>query len=244
MMRFRLPASLSGDKVLLQWFYYTANSCSPEGYYDYFARKNTDLPESFWGGPMLPTCTDEQFPARGKPFFTGDSPERFVNCAEVTIEENATGSGEGDDSNNNTPAPTTAPITASVDTTAPPSTAAPPINNNNIFDPAPTTTDESSGSIGTGCCSNDWKTCATWCNASKNYCENSTTGECMDMKWLSNGSLENSPDSTERTCAPRWSGCDGFDNGNNNNSCCDGLVCQVINDYFRQCLHPNDPIPV
>ena len=72
-MKFKLPPSLSGEKVLLQWFYYTANSCSPPGYYDYFAVKNTNLPSTFWGGVNLSTCTSEQFPG-SKEFFTGDSP--------------------------------------------------------------------------------------------------------------------------------------------------------------------------
>ena len=34
-MKFRLPMGVSGDLVLLQWYYLTANSCKHEGYADY-----------------------------------------------------------------------------------------------------------------------------------------------------------------------------------------------------------------
>ena len=34
-LRFRLPRGVSGDLVLLQWYYLTANSCKHEGYADY-----------------------------------------------------------------------------------------------------------------------------------------------------------------------------------------------------------------
>jgi hypothetical protein len=42
-LRFRLPMGVSGDLVLLQWYYLTANSCKHEGYADY------PFPEA-WGG--------------------------------------------------------------------------------------------------------------------------------------------------------------------------------------------------
>ena len=45
-MRFQLPETLVGEEVLLQWWYFTANSCTPEGYADYMARNN--FPDSFW----------------------------------------------------------------------------------------------------------------------------------------------------------------------------------------------------
>ena len=34
--RFRLPDNIVGERVLLQWRYFTANSCQPEGYREYF----------------------------------------------------------------------------------------------------------------------------------------------------------------------------------------------------------------
>jgi len=225
-MRFKLPPSLSGDKVLLQWFYYTANSCSPVGYYEYFAIKNTNLPETFWGGTSLSTCTQEQFPFRGKEFFTGDSPERFVNCAEVTIEGSSGSTGGG----NSNLSPTNAPVVVVVNTVPPTNS---PVDNN-VFDPSPTDSpiDTPKVNSGTACCSIDYKTCATWCNESKELCENDTS--CVSMKWLTNGSLENSEDPNESTCAARWAGC-------SDNSCCDGLICRFVNEYFSQCSYPTDP---
>ena len=52
-MRFQLPQNLVGEEVLLQWWYFTANSCTPEGYAEYMARNN--LPDSFWS-PDTSTC--------------------------------------------------------------------------------------------------------------------------------------------------------------------------------------------
>jgi hypothetical protein len=136
--------------------------------------------------------------------------ERFVNCAEVTI-----GGGGGGNDN-----PTDAPVVAVVTPTDAP-----------VSPPSPTTTDSDENS-GIACCSNDYKTCATWCNESKEFCE--TNAGCVNMKWLTNGSLEDSEDPNERTCAARWVGC------GNNNTCCDGTVCRFVSKYFNQCLHPTD----
>ena len=44
---YQLPQGLFGDKVLLQWKYITANSCSPPGYDAYFAA-HPNLPGSYW----------------------------------------------------------------------------------------------------------------------------------------------------------------------------------------------------
>jgi len=239
-MRFKLPSSLSGEKVLLQWFYYTANSCSPVGYYDYFAIKNTNLPSTFWGGLNLSTCSQEQFPARDKDFFTGDSPERFVNCAEVSIV------GDGSGGNNNLRPPTNVPVV--VPLTNAPVVGVTPTNSpvdNNVFNPSPANSpvvddtpneneNDNDNSTDDACCSIDYKTCATWCNESKEFCENNAS--CITMKWLPNGSLVNSDDPNEQSCAARWAGCDS------NNDCCDGgLECRFINEYFSQCLYPTDP---
>jgi hypothetical protein len=40
--KYRLPAGLEGDLVLIQWHYVTANSCSDEGYDQY------DFPAPDW----------------------------------------------------------------------------------------------------------------------------------------------------------------------------------------------------
>ncbi|KAL3793906.1 hypothetical protein ACHAW5_007069, partial [Stephanodiscus triporus] len=77
---FKLPMGIYGEKVLLQWKYTTANSCSPPGYAAYFA-KNSDLPSDYWS-QSLPTCT-LPYPNDG----TRDTtwPEQFWNCGEITI---------------------------------------------------------------------------------------------------------------------------------------------------------------
>ena len=238
-MRFKLPSSLSGEKVLLQWFYYTANSCSPVGYYDYFAVKNTNLPSTFWGGLNLSTCSQEQFPARDQDFFTGDSPERFVNCAEVSIVE---------DSSNLRPPPTNAPVVVVPLTNAPVVVVTtPPTNSpvdNNIFNPSPIDSpvvenvpndnDTGTGTDAEACCSIDYKTCATWCNDSQEFCE--TNASCLHMKWLPQGSLVNSEDPNEQSCIARWAGCES-----NNDCCAGGLECRFINEYYSQCMYPTDP---
>jgi hypothetical protein len=52
--KYKLPDGLSGDLVLLQWHYVTANSCIPEGYYKY----NWPV-GAYWSGPNplnMATC--------------------------------------------------------------------------------------------------------------------------------------------------------------------------------------------
>ena len=52
--KYKLPAGLAGDLVLLQWHYVTANSCIPEGYYKYNWPSGT-----YWSGanPLnMATC--------------------------------------------------------------------------------------------------------------------------------------------------------------------------------------------
>ena len=70
----QLPQGLSGDLVLLQWQYITANSCLPPGYNTY------NWPAGWYPG-NLATCVD--IPADGS---RGENrPEQFWNCAEVRI---------------------------------------------------------------------------------------------------------------------------------------------------------------
>jgi hypothetical protein len=74
--RFQLPAGLSGDRVLLQWHYITANTCIPPGYDRY------NFP-SGWHPGNLGAC--EYLPSDGKifPLSGRKLPEQFWNCAEV-----------------------------------------------------------------------------------------------------------------------------------------------------------------
>lgn len=76
-MVFELPRDVSGDRCIIQWRYYTANSCEMPGYRDYA------WPGADWrnpaGGYGLSTC---QVPLSND----GDGfPERFWNCADVEI---------------------------------------------------------------------------------------------------------------------------------------------------------------
>ena len=79
-MKFKLPDGLVGDQVLLQWWYYTANSCTPSGYREYY-EANSGLSQDFYN-PDVADCTPDQWTEE---FYAGDWPERFVNCAEVSI---------------------------------------------------------------------------------------------------------------------------------------------------------------
>lgn len=69
--RYRLPAGLEGDLVLLQWYYVTANSCHVEGYEEY------PFPDGW--DPDIHACPAGSLPPDGR-----GVPEQFWNCAEVT----------------------------------------------------------------------------------------------------------------------------------------------------------------
>eukprot|EP00986_Skeletonema_menzelii_P006814 scaffold2585_cov147-Skeletonema_menzelii.AAC.1 len=71
--RFKLPAGLSGELVLLQWHYITGNSClADEGYLNY------NFPAGFEPNSQLGVC--ESIPPDGR-----GVPEQFWNCAEIRI---------------------------------------------------------------------------------------------------------------------------------------------------------------
>jgi len=70
--RYRLPANLAGQFVLIQWHYITGNSCVAEGYNNY------QFPPNFHPG-NLSTCS-YPLPADGD-----GTPEQFWNCAEIRI---------------------------------------------------------------------------------------------------------------------------------------------------------------
>lgn len=79
---YRLPIGIYGEKILLQWKYITANSCSPPGYDDYFLKKHPDLPSEFWTAG-LSVCT-LPYPPDGDTALS-TNPEQFFNCAEISI---------------------------------------------------------------------------------------------------------------------------------------------------------------
>jgi len=236
-MRFKLPAGLVGDEVLLQWWYITANSCYPPGYDEYY-NANSFLPKTFYNS-VTSQCTPEQYT---EVFYKGEWPERFVNCAEITIvSENDNDNGDDEDRT-----PTDAPVPPTDAPVSP--TPAPnlePVHVIEIFDPVPESNDNDNenednndGDGGVGCCSNDYKTCATWCQDSRDQCEGSGSRSiyCAGMKWLDRGALLVGDASN---CAPRWEAC--TDTGTA--GCCEGLVCKGSSSYYKQCLSPGDPAP-
>ena len=86
--RYRLPRGVTGNQVMLQWRYVTANSCLPRGY-----RNNSELIRRGWVKTQLGDCN---FPLN----WTGQGlPEQFFNCAEVSI-------GGGGNPSPTPPAPT------------------------------------------------------------------------------------------------------------------------------------------
>lgn len=140
---YTLPAGLVGEKVLLQWLYVTGNTCEVEGYDDYPFPKN-------WRSKNLKQC--------GSLSLTGDgAPERFWNCAEVTIRSDGTES------------PVAAPS---------PGTESP------VAAPTPPTPTASPVATVVGCCSYDYRTCALagGCSTSRDHCER-VCGET----WLPDG---------------------------------------------------------
>eukprot|EP00531_Pseudo-nitzschia_arenysensis_P013023 CAMPEP_0116132414 /NCGR_PEP_ID=MMETSP0329-20121206/9531_1 /TAXON_ID=697910 /ORGANISM="Pseudo-nitzschia arenysensis, Strain B593" /LENGTH=396 /DNA_ID=CAMNT_0003626919 /DNA_START=38 /DNA_END=1228 /DNA_ORIENTATION=+ len=220
-MRFKLPEGLHGEQVLLQWWYFTANSCTPEGYAEYYGA-NSGLPQDFWNSELA-VCTPQQWTEE---FYAGDWPERFVNCAEVTVLHEDTPHTQMpvpvvSNPTITPPAPVQAPVPAPIPAPVPapiPVLVPAPI-------PAPVPAPPSAG-----CCSNDYKSCASWCNESKDFCEESSA--CVNMKWLDNGPLNES-------CAPRWGECTNTGDA----GCCEGLVCKGSNQYYKQCLAPAEPAP-
>lgn len=69
----------------------------------------------------------------------------------------------------------------------------------------------------------NYKECDVWwCGSTKSSCEN-CDGDAF--VFLTNGAI------TDDTCLARWSGCKG-----NENTCCDGLVCEELSRYYSQCL--------
>jgi len=81
--RYKLPQGVSGDRVMMQWRYVTANSCAPPGY-----RNNQELVRRGWARTHLPDCRTPNFTgARPSPNI---DPEQFFSCAEIKINPSGT----------------------------------------------------------------------------------------------------------------------------------------------------------
>jgi len=79
---FKLPDNLTGQEVLLQWVYWTANNCNYDGYEHYFTTNQTpSSAKSNWNRAVGSCEPIENIPIIRE----GGSPEIFINCAEITI---------------------------------------------------------------------------------------------------------------------------------------------------------------
>jgi len=113
--RLKLPSDVSGDLVLLQWWWVSANSCEAPGYDKY------SFPAAWGSMGSLSTCNIS-------PDGTINGAEQFWNCAEVQIFDS------GSPESSPTSAPTSSPTASPVKSTPAPTT---PKNENGPTD-APT----------------------------------------------------------------------------------------------------------
>eukprot|EP00751_Fragilariopsis_kerguelensis_P031753 CAMPEP_0170906538 /NCGR_PEP_ID=MMETSP0735-20130129/754_1 /TAXON_ID=186038 /ORGANISM="Fragilariopsis kerguelensis, Strain L26-C5" /LENGTH=812 /DNA_ID=CAMNT_0011302459 /DNA_START=61 /DNA_END=2499 /DNA_ORIENTATION=- len=143
---FKLPDNLTGQEVLLQWVYWTANNCNYDGYENYFTTNQTPSSvKSNWNRAIGNCGPIENIPIIRE----GGSPEIFINCAEITI------TGEP------TPTPPIAPITpVSVPVTAP------------VMAPVNPSTGGGCRVGGQGTCADTTMCCSEWgfCGYGAAYC--------------------------------------------------------------------------
>jgi hypothetical protein len=87
--------------------------------------------------------------------------------------------------------------------------------------PGPPTPTSAPTSIPTGCCTQSFATCVSYCGVTEKQCQT-----CADQTvvWLPQGLPSNA-----NTCIPRWSACT-----NDVNGCCSGLTC-TGNEYWKGC---------
>lgn len=112
--KFKLPSNLSGDHVVFQWHYITANSCMHVGYDTYNwpvsaiwpVHPSLDAGKVPWCGPL---------PADGQ-----GVPEQFWNCADIKIAKNCASNPPPPSTPTSNPPPTRAPLNSSIPTVIPP----------------------------------------------------------------------------------------------------------------------------
>lgn len=82
---YKLPEGLTGDNVLVQWQYITANSCFPPGY------KNTEVGDILLelGWLRAYGMAECMYPYDPTGAVGSGKPEQFWNCAEITINPKA-----------------------------------------------------------------------------------------------------------------------------------------------------------
>lgn len=257
-MTFRVPDTLYGSEVLLQWYYVTANSCTPPGYAEYFSGESNsegrELSGSFWNAE-LSTCIPPYPLVPGAP--SSSTPELFVNCAEVKILPMADGTppAPGPSPPPSTmgpvPSPTRPPVPPPPPglpqlpqlpspTFGPAPIITPPPTPSPTVGPAPTPTVPTVGPAPTptapqvdspsACCSQDFRVCATWCTESQDVCESCPGG--TPMVWLPLGPVDPAD-----TCIARWGSCT-----HNTLGCCPGMLCRG-DQWYMQCQHPDEAPP-
>lgn len=125
-----------------------------------------------------------------------------------------TGSGSGPTPT--TQSPTMSPTTKLRGSTPAPTPVPPPGTE-------PTTPGGGEGEgEGDGCCSQDFKTCITWCGETKESCAACSSPSVL-YTWLSSGSIDDD-------CAARWGDCTI-----DSDKCCPGLTCVEQNEWYSQC---------
>jgi hypothetical protein len=159
----QLPPNLQGNLVLLQWYYLTGNSCIHPGYETY------PFPVA-WGGNL---------PGNTGYCIVNDSdggngtPERFWNCAEISI----VSSGPIPPTTSTPISPPSAPITNPPYATPikVPAPIAVPMKSPSapvVAPPSVSTIPCGGGSIGNGICANPALCCSKWgyCGSTIDYC--------------------------------------------------------------------------
>jgi len=157
--KYRLPAGIKGDRVMMQWRYVTANSCLPPGY------RNPSLRLKDRGWLRDENMADCEWPlnwtgARSSP----QEPEQFWNCAEIKIIPND-GSGPSG-----------------------PSPPAPAPNSPPVVVPSPTPPTPSTPTRSC-CSWDNGRSCgtSTWCNVDQSRCEGPCNGEWVTIGGSSSG---------------------------------------------------------
>lgn len=216
-MKFRIPSNLVGSKVLLQWQYITSNSCSPPGYADYFGGGNSRkevLPDAFWS-PLVDDC---QFPYPEGATPSASVPERFWNCAEVTILDDGVVNPNPTEKPSippNQPTTTTPPTNSPTDppasSVAPvfPSTPNPTTSVTSVKLEQPFESPEEN-------CRVEWESCFDDVNSccDEHYCE--------VFQWYAHCRRRSD------ACLLEWNACN-----DDESLCCEGLVCK--GDGWKMC---------
>lgn len=102
---YKLPSGVTGERVLMQWRYVTANSCIPPGYRD--SEIQSILSDLGWLRSL--TMSDCSLPYDETGARCDTCPEQFWNCAEITI----LGSSTSNPPSPTITSPTNSPVTLS-----------------------------------------------------------------------------------------------------------------------------------